>query len=98
MYQEDDPLSVSMGYKEITLGDRTVILTNALWKSSPETGVRINGKFELIQHGWLNFDKANDFILKALSKGWDCWKLSEVMTWMHDNNRWETRHKKAKVL
>jgi hypothetical protein len=65
-------------------------LSNAVWENShgsfqPETGVRRRkpdgtwGEFFLIEHGWLDFETANDIILRALRKGWDNCRIGDFM-------------------
>lgn len=79
------------------------LLTNVLWcthslagyHKNPETGIRKlddDGNyvgFDLIQHGWSNFDKANDIILKGLRKGWDTYKISNILDFIK-SKRWCT--------
>jgi hypothetical protein len=70
-------------------------LTHAVWHNSfdvrpgcPETGVRdledVDSKtgrprFDLIQHGWWDFDRAEAVIAKGLRKGWSPFRISEAM-------------------
>jgi hypothetical protein len=77
------------------------ILTHAIWRNSygscqPETGVRDltdvdektgRPRFDLIQHGWMNFEKAHYVIEKGLRKGWSPFHISEVMDRIPKNKR-----------
>jgi len=54
----------------------------------PETGVRDmtdvdaatgRPRFDLIQHGWYDFAKAEAVITKGLRKGWSPFRISEAM-------------------
>lgn len=56
--------------------------------SCPETGVRdlhdVDEKtgrqeFHLIQHGWRDFARAEQIIVKGLRKGWSPYRISEAM-------------------
>lgn len=98
---KEPPYSVNRGQKIV--GD--LLLTNVEWHPSnwwggdygqPETGVRrmegdkaVEGSFLLIQHGWWNFDFANEVIVKALEKGWDDCRTHDLMRWMLE--RWPSR-------
>lgn len=66
------------------------LLTNIVWENSygsyqPETGVRRRvpdgtwADFSLIEHGWYDFEEANDLILRALHKGWDACRIGNFM-------------------
>lgn len=54
----------------------------------PETGVRDladvdektnRPRFDLIQHGWHDFQRAERFIIAGLRKGWSPFRISEAM-------------------
>ena len=80
------PCSIPAGsYK-----DKNYLLTHAIWRNSygsvqPETGVRFaksDGSYDdfcLIQHGWMNFVKAEQVILKGLRKGWGPSRIENLM-------------------
>lgn len=79
-------------------------LSNAVWENSygsfqPETGVRRRqadgtwGDFALIEHGWLDFNSANDLIVKALAKGWDTCRIGDFMQKLK-----ERRKPRARIL
>jgi hypothetical protein len=71
------------------------LLTHAVWYNSfevrsgcPETGIRDFGevdnktgrpRFDLIQHGWWDFARAEAVIAKGLRKGWSPFRISEAM-------------------
>jgi len=88
----DDTLPMSESKGEATVDGRW-LLTHAIWRNShgscqPETGVRDltdvdtetgRPRFDLIQHGWVNFAKAQAVIEKGLRKGWSPFRISEVM-------------------
>ncbi len=75
-------------------------LTNFIWYA-PETGVRTktNGKrnddFYLIQHSWHNWEDANQFILKGLSKKWSLPRIDKLMCWIQDKG-WNIKLTKGK--
>lgn len=89
---DDRPRYESMGSAEI---DGRWILTHALWFNStsfgggqPETGIRdlrvVDGetgrpRFDLIQHGWRDFQAAQSVIEKGLRKGWPPFRISDLM-------------------
>lgn len=61
-----------------------------------ETGVRPvrcgvilndHGDFTLIQHGWYDFERADQIILKGLRKGWDALRISRLIEWMSCRRR-----------
>jgi hypothetical protein len=95
----EPPYSASRG----EVDEPDFLLTHAEWHPSsmhgidrgcPETGVRrkvdgqiVKGSFELIQHGWWNFDAAGALILRALRKGWDTYRISALMNWMRETRR-----------
>ena len=94
MAREDGPYTVQRGH---VTTDRH-ILTHVEWHPSswfgdfgqPETGVRWRddpGAFELIQHGWWDFEKAEAIILRGLAKGWDTYRISRLMEWMRERRR-----------
>lgn len=74
------------------------LLTHALWwpfgdhgSGCPETGVRDKsrpGSFDLIQHGWRDFDAAGALILRALRKGWDAYRIGTLMDWLRARRRY----------
>jgi len=56
--------------------------------NQPETGVRDRQdvdtatgreRFDLIQHGWRDFKRAEAVIVKGLRKGWSPFRISEAM-------------------
>lgn len=63
------------------------LLTHATWKGSTETGVRdLNDRdergrprFELVQHGWPDWQLAGSVIARSLRKGWTVQKVSDVL-------------------
>jgi hypothetical protein len=83
------------------------LLTNAEWHPNHmgvdhaqyETGVRFKqpcGKyagFELIQHGWRDFEKANSLIIRGLDKGWSCYRIGILMDYIRDRRRRPRRTK-----
>ena len=86
----DGPYTVDRGFKRT---DRW-LLTNMEWHPNNwfgdfaqyETGVRavvdgevVRGSFELIQHGWPDFEAANDVILRGLEKEWSPYKIADIM-------------------
>jgi hypothetical protein len=87
---DDLPRSESHGHAEI---DGRWILTHAVWRNSlgsyqPETGIRDlrdvdekteRPRFDLIQHGWRDFQAAQSVIEKGLRKGWPVHRISDVM-------------------
>lgn len=102
IYEEDLPKSIPVS--QVREGDW--FLTNAVWRNSygsfqPETGVRFMNLFgpderplfELIEHGWRDFDAANDVIIKGLRKGWGTGRIADLMT-----NLKRRRKSRPKVL
>lgn len=83
------------------------VLTHARWwplgeegTGCPETGVRDQsrpGSFELIQHGWSDFNAAEKLILRALRKGWDTYRIGTLMDWMRTRHRYLRGRVVAKV-
>lgn len=91
----DAPYSKSLG----SVKTDSWLLTHAEWNNglyhssagSNETGVRkivngeiLNDSFELIQHGWHNYTKAGEIILRLLEKGWDAYRISKLMWFIND--------------
>jgi len=88
--RDELPMSESRG--EATIDGRW-LLTHAIWRNShgscePETGVRDlaavdvktgRPRFDLIQHRWPSFTKAQAVIEKGLRKGGSPLRISEVM-------------------
>lgn len=86
------------------------LLTHAVWHNGygacPETGVRwslpdaggYHPGFNLIQHGWSDFDAAESFIIKALWKGWNADRIERLMTWMNEGERWKRGGPRAEIL
>jgi len=71
-------------------------LTHAIWHNSygsyqPETGVRTRANglkdFRLIQHGSDNWPMVTIVTLAGLSKGWDEWRIANVIGWLHSRER-----------
>jgi hypothetical protein len=85
----DKPYSVKRG----EFRNNKWLLTNAEWHPCAmgidmpqfETGVRFRqpcgkfGGFELIEHGWANFEEANNVIIRGLGKGWSCYRIETLM-------------------
>ena len=83
--------------------DGKYLITHAIWRNSygsvqPESGIRFAqpdasyGDFRLIQHGWLDFSKAEQVILHALGKGWGVLRIEDFMC------RLRERHPRAASL
>lgn len=98
MTDREPPYSVNRGHVERD----GYLLTHVEWHPSnmhgidigqPETGVRRKvsggdyGDFELIQHGWRDFDAAGDVILRGLAKGWDVYRIAKLMDWLENRRR-----------
>jgi len=78
------------------------LLTNVIWhrcygeeSGSYETGIRrvrlgkaVDGSFDLIQHGWVNFDAANRVILSRLNRGWSAYRIATFMDFLSGRKRW----------
>ena len=45
------------------------------------------GSFFLVQHGWSDFERADDIIVKALRKGWDAGRITVLIDWLRDRRR-----------
>lgn len=90
MRWRDYPRSVDVSY--IVTPD--VVLTNVVWNpdpdfsGQPETGVRLDGKFHLIQHGWWQWGMATVVILNRLRRGWDTERIGRFMDWCRERRRW----------
>jgi hypothetical protein len=81
------------------------LLTNGIWENcygsyQPETGVRnirmidpSTGRpcFTLIEHGWRDFEAANDVILRGLDKGWSTCRITNLMCWLKERRRPKAR-------
>lgn len=104
---EDRQLSTALG-KEKTA---THFLTHNCWNSMPEyfsrgsneTGVRsvvggeIQDDFQLIQHGWLDWQKAGEVIKCFLAKGRSPRQIGDIMDYIKDHG-WVNRPPKGKTL
>lgn len=104
---EDRQLSVAIG-KEKT---ETHFLTHNCWNSMPEyfsrgsneTGVRsvvkgvIQDDFQLIQHGWYDWQKAGEVIKRLLARGRTPYRIGEIMDYMKDR-RWVNCPPRAKTI
>lgn len=102
-----EELSKRLGH-EVT---DTHLLTHNSWNSMPEysstgsneTGVRsmIKGvaqdDFQLIQHGWRDWQKAGYIIKRLLTKGRSVERISDVMDFIKERG-WVNRAPKAKTL
>lgn len=100
-----------MTYKHLgTDVTETHVLTHGEWNSMPEmfsygsneTGVRNkcgdevdHSTFRLIQHGWLDWRAAGQFIIKALNKGWTVNKINSVMAYLKEKKNRPPRGKTA---
>lgn len=105
--REDRPLSVCLG-KEKT---ETHFLTHNCWNSMPEyfsrgsneTGVRsviggeIQDDFQLIQHGWFDWQKAGEVIKRLLAKGRSPRRIADVMDYIKER-RWVNHPPKARTM
>lgn len=103
----DRPLSVSLGVDKTS----THFLTHNCWNSMPEyfsrgsneTGVRtvvdgqVQDDFELIQHGWYDWQKAGEVINLLLTKGRAPRRIGEVMDYMKER-RWVNQPPKARTM
>lgn len=90
---DDEPLHKPVSSATI---DGRWLLTHALWKDHPETGVRDlhdvdektrRPRFDLIQHGWHRFDDAERIIAMGLRKGWSPFRISEAIDRMKSMRR-----------
>jgi hypothetical protein len=87
--------------KDYAIIDGRWLLAHAIWCNSygdchPETQVRDltdvdektgRPRFDLIQHGWMNFEKAHTVIENGLRKGWSPFRISEVMDRISKNKK-----------
>ena len=104
----DNTLSKWLGSEETP----THLLTHAEWNSMPEyfsrgsheTGIRrlqygkiVPDSFELIQHGWYDWQKAGEVIKRLLAKGKTPSRIHSVMTFIKDKG-WVNRPPKARTL
>lgn len=98
--QQDLPRSTQISIRE----EGPWILTNGVWENSygsyqPETGVRHRERldergrmqFGLVQHGWIDFDAADDVILRGLRKGWSCDRIETLMARLKERRRIRAR-------
>ena len=84
----------------------THLLTTIEWISMPEyfttgrleTGIRTKpdlDDFSLIQHGWMDWKDAHEFIKKCLAKGWDSRRINDAMEFLIERGRYRV---KAEVI
>lgn len=97
MWQPIDSLPRSTKISEMRYGN--LLLTNAVWENSygsyqPETGVRFldqihdgRPRFELVQHGWVDFVAANDLIIRGIRKGWNASRITDFLCRLKERNR-----------
>lgn len=96
MERKEGPYTVDRG----SIEKDGFLLTNVEWHPNhmidvgqPETGIRRKqpdgtyAEFELIQHDWWDFEKANCVILRCLNKGWSVWRTDKLMDFMK-NKGW----------
>lgn len=102
------PYSESKGHATV---DGKWLLTHAIWHPTtlagigncPETGVRFLGsfesderpRFELIQHGWHDFEAAEAIIVRGLRKHWSTDRIADLMQKLVDRRRRERGHRHA---
>jgi len=90
---DDFPCSIPAGSHK----DGKYLLTHAIWRNSygsvqPETGVRFarpDGSYDgfcLIQHGWLDFQAAENIILRGLQKGWQVSRIEDLLCRIRDRS------------
>ena len=97
MWQPIDSLPRSTKMSEMRYGN--LLLTNAVWENSygsyqPETGVRFmdqihdgRPRFELVQHGRMDFVAANDLIIRGIRKGWDTSRITDFLRLIKERKR-----------
>ena len=77
-----------------------VCLTNAIWCNSygsyqPETGIRNDDGFHLIEHGWEDWPAVNTIILMALRKNWEPSRINRLFWQAREQGRLGTLRKIA---
>jgi endo-beta-N-acetylglucosaminidase D len=86
---DDGPYSVSRGRSE----RNGYVLTHAEWHpchmdvdiAQYESGLHHpDGTFDLIQHGMRDFDRAEQLIWRAVDKGWDASRMTDVLRYLRD--------------
>jgi hypothetical protein len=92
MHPDDFPRSEPCGH--VDFGG--YFLTHAIWRNSygsyqPETGVRTYANnlkdFRLIQHNSDDWPMVTVVTLAGLSKGWDAYRIGNLIEWLHNRNR-----------
>ena len=91
--EQEFPTSIPAGVYR----DEKYLITHAIWRNSygsvqPESGIRFaqpDGSyddFSLIQHGWIDFTKAENVILRTLAKGWRVSRIEDFMCRLRERN------------
>lgn len=100
--RDGEPYSESIGH--VDFGG--YYLTHAIWHNSygshqPETGVRSHASglkdFRLIQHDCKEWPLVTAVTLAALSKGWDAYRIAELLGWWGARRRKGQNQERANV-